>query len=106
MTAAQDQQQMVRINPGMVLHSIRLRSGSALEYCTHIDNDVDEGGYVTIVRNWPGLSTGEELVWRVLAFINGSDRGDLPTWADLRAGLDAINLHACETALATVGCRP
>lgn len=91
----------VRLNPGMVLTSLHLRSGSALDGCTRIDN---EGGYVTIVRNWPNLSSGEELVWRVLSYCNGGN--DLPSWDDLRAGLDAINLHACEAALATVGVRP
>lgn len=106
MTAAQDQQraEKVRINPGMVLNSIRLRQDSALLHCTGIQNGDD--GHLYLARNWPGLSTGEELVWRVLAFVNGGDRDDLPTWADLRAGLDGSNYSACETALATVGCRP
>ena len=52
--------------------------------CTTIDSD--DAGRVVIVRNWPRLSSGEELLWRVLGWLQGAD--DLPSDDDLRAGLD------------------
>lgn len=70
--------------------SLVLARYSALKYSVTHDGD-------TVERNWPNLSSGEELLWQVLASING--QGDAPADDDLAAGLDAINLHYARCAL-------
>jgi len=84
----------IRITPGQAAASLDLRANSALANCTTVDAD-DAGLF--IARNWPGLSTGEELLWRVLAWINGAS--DLPDHDDLATRLDAGNLAAVDRAL-------
>lgn len=84
----------IRITPGQLTDSLALRNSSALAGCTVIDSD-DAG--VFIERKWPSLSTGEELLWRVLEWVNGGS--DLPDDATLATGLDAVNLAAARTAI-------
>lgn len=43
------------------------------------------------------LSSGQALLWRCVAAVNGE--GELPEWADLRAGLDADNYAAVVSVL-------
>ena len=74
----------IRINPGNLSDALDLRNATSLGGCTTIDSDA--AGRVVIARNWPRLSSGEELLWRVLAWLQGAD--DLPSDDDLRAGLD------------------
>lgn len=85
----------IRIVPGQVADSLALRNDSALAYCTEVDGD-HEG--VLIRAKWPTLSTGEQLLWRVLGWLNGAD--DLPPESDLRAGLDVRNLAAVQAVSA------
>lgn len=84
----------IRILPGQLSDSLALRSSSALADCTSIDSD---NAGVFIAAKWPSLSTGEALLWLVLAWLNGGT--DLPTAADLRAGLDAGNYKAAAAAI-------
>jgi hypothetical protein len=79
----------IYLAPGQVADSLDLRERTALADCTHLDVD-DDGLHVA--RNWPRLSSGEELLWQVLAWLNG--QADRPDEADLRAGLDVGNLNA------------
>lgn len=74
--------------------SLALRANSALAMCTTVESDA--AGKL-IVPNWPSLSSGESLLWRVMGWLNGSD--DLPTASDLRAGLDGPNLKAASVAI-------
>lgn len=83
--------------PGQVTVSLELRLNSALAYCTAVDGD--DSGRVSIGRNWPSLSTGEELLWEVLAWLNG--HGTYPDLERLRAHLDDTNLRAAMTAVAS-----
>lgn len=85
----------IRISAGQLSDSLALRAASALESCTEVDGD-EEG--VFIARRWPSLSTGEELLWQVLAWFNGV--GEVPSEADLRAGLDAENFAIAMRAYA------
>ena len=83
----------IRISPGQLSAVLDFRATSALAGCTKVDGD-DNG--VFIARNWPSLSSGEELLWRVLAWMNGAS--DLPEPDDLIAGLDTVNLLAVDRA--------
>jgi hypothetical protein len=74
---------------GQVAASLDLRERTALRDCTHLD--VDDDG-LHIARNWPRLSSGEELLWQLLSWLNG--QADRPDEADLRAALDVPNLNA------------
>lgn len=62
--------------------SHHLRNRTALLGCTSVDGDA-------FVKAWPRLSSGEELLWAVLGWLNGVC--DLPTSDTLRAGLDGGN---------------
>jgi hypothetical protein len=84
----------IRITPGQLSDSLALRNNSALGFCTDLDGD-DAGMFIT--RRWPNLSSGEELLWRVLAWLNGAS--NLPTRDDLAAGLDTGNLTAALSAI-------
>jgi len=85
---------LIRISPGQAGESLTLRANSALALCTTVDAD-DWGLF--IARKWPALSTGEELLWRVLAWLNGAS--DLPSRDDLAAGLDSSNATAALVAI-------
>jgi hypothetical protein len=80
---------VIRVQPGQLAESMDLRRTTALAECTNID--VDDDG-VFVARNWPRLSSGEEVLWTVLAWLNG--QADRPDEADLRAALDVPNLNA------------
>ncbi|MCW2496367.1 hypothetical protein [Jatrophihabitans sp.] len=84
----------IRITPGQASDTLALRSSSALAGCTDVDGD-DAGLFIT--RLYPRLSSGEELLWRVLAWINGAS--GLPSYDDLYAGLDHINYRAAVAAI-------
>ena len=84
----------IRALPGQLTDSLALWSGSALSGCVTVEGD-DAGPYFQL--KWPGISTGERLLWRVLAFLNGDH--DCPSDADLRAGLDDLNYQAAVAAL-------
>lgn len=83
------------LSPGQVTVSLELRRTSALEDCTTVDGD--GSGRVSIARNWPGLSSGEERLWAVLAYING--HGQRPDMDDLLANLDGPNFEAAYVAV-------
>lgn len=84
----------IRILPGQLSDSLALRSSSALADCTSIDSD-NAGVFIAVTTPWP--SDGEALLLRVLDWVNGGT--DLPTAADLRAGLDAGNYKAAAAAI-------
>lgn len=84
----------IRISPGQASDSLALRHASALGFCT--DMDADDAG-LFIARRWPSLSSGEELLWRVLAWLNGA--ANLPEMDELVAGLDGTNLVAALAAI-------
>lgn len=85
----------ITLVPGQYTPSSVLRRDSALAGCTKID--VNGEGRVYIARNWPTLSRGEELLWSLLAWLNGD--GPRPDLDDLRAGLDADNYAAARAAV-------
>lgn len=72
--------------------SHRLRNNTALLYCTRI-----EGGE-RIVKEWPRLSSGEEVLWSVLGWLNGVC--DLPDAETLAACLDTANLAVVTAVVA------
>ena len=78
--------------------SLELRVTTCLRDCTVSGTD-DHGDFIE--KAWPVISSGEELVWQVLAWING--RGSLPSVDDLRAGLDEPNLRSVVAVLAGEG---
>lgn len=84
----------IHINPGQLSDCLALRANSALESCTDVDSDA---AGIFIARRWSSLSSGEELLWRVLGWLNG--KGDVPSDADLRAGLDDRNYDAARAAV-------
>jgi hypothetical protein len=88
----------IRINPGNLTAAMCLHRDTCLAGSTKIDND-DAGFF--IARNWPGLSSGEELVWACLAWMNG--QGDLPDRGSLAATLDFGNLAVVMHYLAAAG---
>lgn len=83
----------IRIAPGQFADSLNLIRGSALDGCTTIDGD-DAG--IFIARRWPSFSTGEELLWSLLSWLNGV--GEMPSVVDLANGLDSTNLLAAMDA--------
>lgn len=84
----------IRIAPGQFADSATLIRSSALDGCTVIDGD-DAG--IFIARNWPTLSSGEELLWSLLSWLNGV--GEQPSVVDLANGLDSTNLLAAMDAV-------
>ncbi len=88
----------IYLAPAQVSASLDLRVQSALLDCTTVG---DTGSRLFITRNWPGLSTGEEQLWQVLAWLNGL--ADRPAMVDLQAHLDPANLAAAVVALADAG---
>lgn len=85
----------VTIAPGQVGVTLDLLNESALSSCAGFG---DVNGAPAIVANWPSLSSGETLLWQVLAWLNGAH--DCPSRADLEAGLDPRNLRAALHAVA------
>lgn len=79
----------IRVLPNHLLATIQLHANTALADCTTIE---EHGNGHALVRNWPGLSSGEELLWSVAAWLN--DAGQRPSWDSLRDGLDVMNLAA------------
>ena len=79
----------IRVLDHQLLATIDLRRNTALRDCTMITT---ESGMHAMTRNWPGLSSGEELLWEIAAWLN--DAGPRPSWARLRDGLDVANLAA------------
>lgn len=84
----------IRILPGQFADSAQLIHSSALEDCTTIDGD--DAGIFVEQADWK-LSTGEELLWSLLSWLNGV--GEQPTVADLADGLDPGNLLAAMDAV-------
>ena len=95
MTTALVPTDRINISPGQLSVSLELRTLSALDFCTEVDGDGN--GNLFIRRLWPSLSTGEELLWRVLAWLNG--QGECPTRSELDAGLDAVNVGVALAAI-------
>lgn len=89
----------VLVSPGQLAATLELRAGTALAGCTTLDSDPE--GRVLVARKWSSLSSGEELLWRCLDWLNGGS--DLPAWADLVAGLSADNLPTVRGVLAAEG---
>lgn len=87
---------VVTISPGQAGVSLDLRNNTALINCVTVDSD--DSGRLIFRKNWDRLSSGEELLWRVLGWLNGSS--SLPERDDLTAGLDASNLAAVDLVLA------
>lgn len=96
MTTTTPPAERIDISPGQLSASLDLRGTSALRSCTRLDSHPD--GVVFIARSWPNLSTGEELLWEVLAWLNG--QGPTPDLPRLRAGLDQLSYAAAERAVA------
>lgn len=71
---------------GRITETIDLRRLTALRECTTLNISNGRG---TLTRNWPRLSRGEELLWRVAAWLNQA--ADLPDIDILRDGLDRSN---------------
>lgn len=86
------------VSPGQLADTLDLIHGTALAGCTTLG---DDEGHVAVIRDWPSLSTGEELLWRLLAWVNGAD--DRPDWAELEAGLSVDNLPTVRAVLARNG---
>lgn len=88
----------IHLRADRVTASVVLHAATALYDCSALEL-TSAGSQIT--RAWPRLSTGEELLWSVLAWLNG--QGELPSMDDLAAGLDADNLTAVRKAIAKVG---
>lgn len=95
MTTRPTETDVLVISPGQLTPSLALRNSSALIGCTTIDSDAS--GRVIFVRNWPSLSSGEERLWNVLAWLNG--QATYPDMADLEAHLDSDNYFAVVSAV-------
>jgi hypothetical protein len=89
----------ITIRPGNLTTALLLRSSTCLALCTDIDSD--STGHVNVVRKWPSLSSGEEVVWSVLAYLNG--QGNLPTRETLAAELDTRNYASVLAVLTDEG---
>lgn len=89
---------IIRINPGNQSATIELRASTCLAASTRLDSDA---AGMFIARNWPGLSSGEELVWSVIGWLNGQDH--MPERATLAATLDKGNYDAVMRVLAAEG---
>jgi hypothetical protein len=87
---------MLVLVPGQFSASLDFRNATALAGCTKVE--VADDGQLSIVRKWPQLSSGEEKLWGVLAWLNG--KASYPDLADLRVSLDVANYAA---VVATVG---
>lgn len=85
----------IAVRPGNLTAALELRSATPLRACTDLAY-TDAG--VSIVRNWPRLSSGEELVWEVLGYLNGAN--PLPAADVLTTGLDTPTLSAVRRILA------
>lgn len=88
--AIRDRRNTITIDPAQVRTSVVFHASSALYDCTQLEMASGEG--MQVHKKWPRLSRGEELLWQVLAWVNG--QGDRPTDADLVEHLDADNLAA------------
>lgn len=95
MSAPTETADLIVLNPGQVAVSLELRNNSALEGCTKVDGNAS--GRVYIARRWPSISTGEELLWGVLAWLNG--QAPYPDLVALEAGLDSGSYAAAMTAV-------
>lgn len=83
---------VVTISPGQASISLDLRNNTALIGCVKVDSD--DSGRLIFVKPGYKLSSGEELLWLVLGWLNGHNW--LPERDDLVAGLDATNLAAVD----------
>ena len=97
LTDRPDDRPAIRVSPGQLSDCLTLRANSALHGCTDIDGD-DAGVFIT--ARYPRLSSGEELLWSVLAWLNGAP--DAPSIDDLRSGLDEGNYTAALAALGVI----
>lgn len=86
---------VIHINPGNLSAALDLRNRTPLAHCTRLDSN--ESGGIYVERNWPSLSSGEELVWSVLGWLNGQD--ERPSMDDLRGGLDGATYAAVAAVL-------
>lgn len=87
----------ITVTAGQLTDTLTLLHGTALNGCCELVAEHP----IRIARRWPVLSSGEELLWRVLAWVNGG--GDLPSDADLRAGLSSDQWPALNIVLANNG---
>lgn len=85
----------INLAPHALATSLVLRNATSLNNSTTITQSDD--GSLSIVRNWPRFSSGEELLWSVLAWLNGATY--CPSMPDLERGLDAENLAAAVFAM-------
>lgn len=85
----------INLIPAALGTSLIFRKNSALANCTRIEQAED--GSLTVVRSWPRLSSGEEMLWAVLDFVNGAMW--CPSLPDLKAGLDSSNFAAAKAAI-------
>lgn len=86
---------VIVISPGQLSACLDLRRTSSLIGCISVDSDTT--GRVIFKRKWPQLSSGEERLWLVLAWLNG--QASYPDMADLEAHLDADNYRAAVAAV-------
>lgn len=77
--------------------TLDLVTTTALVDCTSMDAVGDD---FALTLRWPGISTGERLLWRVAGWLNDADT--LPADDDLRAGLDSSNYAAVARLLEDV----
>lgn len=91
-----DRRNTITIQPNQVRTSVVFHAASALYDCTRLELSAGHG--IQVHKNWPRLSRGEELLWQVLAWLNGN--GDRPTDAELADVLDADNLAAATKTIA------
>lgn len=68
--------------------SLHLIDRSALAGCVRLDLDP-----LRVTKLWPGLSTGEQLLWDALASLNGDGQVDLSACADRLDATSARALH-------------
>jgi hypothetical protein len=92
----------ISITPGAITSSLDLRRTTALEPHVAVIHDAGLGSLVLVAPPYR-MSSGEQLLWDVLAWLSG--HGDLPSATDLRAGLDADNYAAVQTVLTGEGVR-
>lgn len=90
----------ISVLPEQITNTIDLRRTTALAGCTTMTVSNGRG---ILAKNWPGLSSGEEQLWHLAAWINA--HADQPDLARLAADLDDENFMAAIAAIAQVEAR-
>ena len=88
----------IAIRPAALNATLDLVTTTALVDVTRMDST--EGGVMALSLRWPGISSGEKVLWQVVAWLNS--QGPRPDDFTLRADLDDSNYAAVTRLLAEV----